>query len=168
MGESFATKLYYQDGMASNNATAQFFFDTDFNPLNGNDVSIMAVSLPMTGANFVACGTMDLTATNIAPGIYSIYGKVSDGTHIRYLYAPELVEVVVSRQPPMVGILELLGSKLVSINGIPGQTVVLQSSTDLSAWIPVATNSLASGRWDYVVPTAPNRSHEFYRAVLAP
>jgi hypothetical protein len=54
----------------------------------------------------------------------------------------------------------------IGVNGISGQSIVLQSSPDLRNWLPVTTNTLTSGRWTYTNNAPANQL--FYRAVLNP
>jgi hypothetical protein len=99
-GQTIATKFYYQYGGASNNVTAQFYFDGDFNPYNTNSTFITQTSLTNTGVNSVYYDSINLTTTNVSPGVYAIYAKISDGVHTRYLYTPEQVEIVPLQQAP--------------------------------------------------------------------
>jgi hypothetical protein len=58
----------------------------------------------------------------------------------------------------------LSGQLDIGINGVMGQTVVLQSSADLLSWIPIVTNTLTAARWDYT--NNPSGSQQFFRAVI--
>jgi len=168
-GQSIATKFYYQYGGASNNVTAQFYFDSDFNPYNTNSTFITEISLPNTGINSVSNNSVNLATTNVPPGVYAIYGRISDGTHTRYLYAPGLVEIVASQTPPVLGTIKLNGAQIViGVSGVSSQTIVLQSSLDLHNWLPLATNTLTSGSWNFTNNAPQNISQQFYRAVLLP
>jgi hypothetical protein len=168
-GQPIATKFYYQYGGASNNVTAQFYFDRDFNPYNTNNIPITQISLTNTGINSVDVDSVNLTTTNISPGAYAIYGRISDGVHTRYLYAPELVEIVSSPLPPVLGIVKLKGAQFVIVvNGVSGQRIVLQTSTDLQKWLPLETNTLTTSSWNYTNSTPLNVNREFYRVSLLP
>ena len=43
---------------------------------------------------------------------------------------------------------------------------VIQASTNLTDWFPVATNNTPTGLWDYTDPTAAGVGSRFYRALL--
>jgi hypothetical protein len=168
-GQTIAARFYYQYGGASSNVTAQFYFDNDFNPYNTNSTSIAEISLPNTGVSSVYYDTVNLTTTNVSPGVYAIYGRISDGAHTRYLYTPELIEILPSQAPPVLGALKASGAQFViGVSGVSGQTIVLQSSPDLRNWLPLATNTLTAGTWSYTNSAPRNAAGEFYRAVLMP
>jgi hypothetical protein len=168
-GQTIATKFYYQYGGASDSVTAQFYFDRDFNPYNTNSTFITNISLPKTGIDSVYSENVNLTTTNMPPGTYAIYGKISDGTHTRYLYTPQLVEIVPGLAPPVLGTIKLDGAQIViGVSGLSGQTIVLQTSPDLRHWLPLATNTLTSGNWSYTNSAPQNVGAQFYRASLLP
>lgn len=54
------------------------------------------------------------------------------------------------------------------ISGVAPQGFVIQASTNLVDWIPVATNSLAGGEFHYTNGTASDVSKRFYRAMTPP
>jgi hypothetical protein len=168
-GHAIAAKFYYQYGGLSSSVTAQFYFDGDFNPYNTNNTIITEISLPNTGVTSVDSESVNLSTTNVPPGTYAIYGKISDGTHTRYLYAPELVEIVPMQAPQVLGTINLAGAQFViGVSGVSGQTIELQTSSDLHDWLPLATNTLTSGSWIYTNSISPDVSGQFYRAVLLP
>ncbi len=164
-----STTLYYQYAGASN-LTLQIFFNTDFNPYDSNSVLVAQMQPPNTGAGSVYYySNLGLTTTNVPPGVYAIYGKISDGVHTRYLYAPELVEIVSSQQPPVLGITMSNSAQfIIRVNGVSGQKIALQTSTDLQNWLPVVTNTSTSGSWSYTNNMPPVFSEQFYRALLLP
>ena len=167
-GQPIAAQFYYQYGGADENVAATFYLDSDFNPYNSNDISVAQISLPRTGAQSVYSDTLNLATTNIAPGLYALYGRISDGTHTRYLYAPELVEIA-AQQPPTLGNITLNGTEFVlTVSGTASETIVIQASTDLQNWFSIETNTLSTGTWNYTNTIPPNADKQFYRAVLVP
>jgi hypothetical protein len=165
-GQPVATKFYYQYGGSSANVSAQFYFDADFNPYNTNSIGVAQISLPKTGVNSVSSNNLELTTTNVSPGIYAIYERISDGVHTRYLYAPELVTIA-APPPPVLGSLKFNGTQFViTVTGNSSETIIIQASTDLQNWLPVATNTASS--WNYTNIVPPNAVKWFYRAVVVP
>jgi len=164
-GQQIATKFYYQYGGASNNVTAQIYFDRDFNPYNTNSTLAIQGSLTNTGVLSIHIVTASLNSTNVPPGTYAIYAKMTDGVHARYLYTPEVVTIISSQQPPTLDIQKSGSTQLiVGVNGLSGQKIVLQTSSNLQSWTPIVTNTLTASRWAYTnnLPT----NQQFYRAVL--
>jgi hypothetical protein len=171
-GQSTSVKFFYQWGQPNTtNATVSFYIDDDYNPLNSNQKLLKQMSAPGNGASSVSYATVSLTldASNAAPGYHALYATITGGGRTRYLYAPELVQVVTVRQPPTVDLTKLTASQFrIGVNGLVGQTIVLQNSTNLQTWLPLATNLLTSNRWVYTNSPPSGPGPRFYRAVLSP
>lgn len=56
----------------------------------------------------------------------------------------------------------------IAVNGLPGQTIVIQSSPNLQDWLPMATNTLATAIWDFTDSQTNGVGSRYYRAALAP
>lgn len=164
--QTIPAAFYYQYGGHASNVTVQFYFDGDLNPYGTNGIFAMQLSLPNTGVNSVYLDSINLATTNIPSGTYAVYGKISDGTHARYLYTPQLVQII-SPPPLLLGVPKITGNQfIIAITGIPGQKIVLQSSANLQSWQPLATNTLTAGGWLYTNTVSLGSSRGFYRAIL--
>lgn len=169
-GQGMPVKFYYQWAQpGSSLATIRIHLDTDLNPLNTNQTLLREIIVPGTGAGFVSFSTTNLTlaATNVAPGNYTVLATITGGGRTRHLYAPEAVEVIAPRQPPTLDIVKLNATQYrIGVNGEAGQTVILQNSTDLVAWTSIATNTLATSRWDFTNTPPGSPGTRYYRGVL--
>jgi hypothetical protein len=169
LGESNAVALYYQWAKpASSNAIVSIFLDSDFNPFNGNEQlvrQLMVSGTTSTNLDFRDV-SLNVSATNTTPGVHSLYARITGGERTRYLYAPELLTVFSSFQPPRLVIARDSGTQIrLEVRGIPGQRVVLQSTADFQTWQPFATNWLVTDGWSYVEnPVASGQ--RFYRTAV--
>jgi hypothetical protein len=168
LGKPIPVQVYYQYGSNSaSTASASFFLDSDTNPYNGNETQIGTTSFAGTGTNQILNTNLTLNPSpSIAPGTYALFAKVTAASRTRYLYASQKVIISGSTQPPLLTNVRVQNGQFqLTINGVPGQTIVLQASTNLIQWTPVRTNVLSTAsvtNSDSV--TFPNR---YYRAVLA-
>jgi hypothetical protein len=161
--------LYYQYA-GNSNTTLSIYLDADRNPYISNSTLVLEEAVPATGAGSVNhYSNLALPTTNVPPGVYAIYGRISDGIHTRYLYAPELVEILGPPQPPVLGVVGWNTSQLlIGVSGSSGQTMVLETSPDLHTWLPLATNTLTSSSWTYTNIAPHDIGQQFYRTVLLP
>ncbi len=173
-GQNLLTQFYYQWAQpAASNATLSVYLDNDFNPLGTNQTLVDATNVPGTGASSVGLGTPSIpgfTTANAPPGWHSLYARISGGGRTRYLYAHELVQVLSIYQPPVLGIASIgAGQFRITINGLAGQKIVLQSSPGLAGWQSMATNlfSTNSNTWVYTNATVGATNQLFFRATLA-
>jgi hypothetical protein len=169
-GQSIPVKFYYQWARpATSNATVSIYLDDDPNVLNNNQKLLLQMNVPgttMTNVNAVTV-SVPLLAANATPGMHWLLGTISNGSQMRYLYAPEMVQVIVSPAP----ILDIArigaGQFRIGVNGQTSQTIVLESSFDLSGWQPLATNTLTASRWNYTNSPATGTPLLFYRARIS-
>jgi hypothetical protein len=170
-GQNFPVKFYYQWAQpAASNATMSVYLDNDFNPLDTNQTLLTVTNLPGTGASSVGLGIVSLpiTTNNAPPGWHSLFAVINGGGRTRYLYAPELVQVLSIYQPPVLGIARANSSQFrITVNGLPGQKIVLQSSPDLGIWQPLATNLFSTNAWIYTNTSTAPSNNLFFRATLA-
>lgn len=169
-GQGMPVKFYYQWAKPNVNlATISIYLDDDLNPINTNQTLLRQITVPGNGAGSISFSTTNLTlfASNASPGYHAVLAQITGGGRTRHLYAPELVEVILPRQPPTLDIIKLSATQYrIGITGEPGQTVVLQSSPDLQAWTALATNALPTGRWDFTNTPPDNLGARYYRGLL--
>ncbi len=168
-GQGNAVSFYHQWARpATSNASVSIFLDDDFNPWNGNESLVRELTVAGTSSNNVGFATVgiSITPTNATPGVHSLCAKITAAGRVRWLYAPELLTVLSSVEPPTLAIARDNGASVrVGVTGIPGQRVVLQRSADFLDWHPLATNWLSTSRWSYTESLAAN-ARRFYRAVV--
>ncbi len=140
----------------------------DVNPFNGNEHLLRQFNTSANGPNQISFGSVsiDVNASNALPGVHSLYAKITGAGRTRYLYAPELLTVFSSFQPPHLAIPLGVGPPLsLDILGIAGQRVVLQSTGDFQTWQSIATNWLTTSCWNYSL-NGIGQGKQFYRAIL--
>ena len=170
--ESLSVAFYDQFGSSTSAmATVRFWLDPDVNPYDANEIDLGELMISGTGTNAVSFNTAELTPNPMVtpPGSYALFARISDGTHTRYLYAPGRLLIDPSRQAPVLlspGLQE--GAFGFTITGFPGQSVIVQASTNLVQWEALATNTLTGTTFDFVDESGAGLPHRYYRAVLAP
>lgn len=173
-GESFDTTLYFQAGAsAAGNIEIEIFLDVDFNPYNGNEMEVNQQTLSRTGTSAVSFNALNATvnAAAISPGNYSVCARLNDGARTRYLYAPQLLTVTPSLQPPSVDGTSLVlngGVMRFNVHGFPGQRVTVMASSNLIDWVPLETHTFKGTIWEFMDADAGDFARRFYRAMLAP
>ena len=152
----------------TNLATVSFYIDDDFNPLNGNASLLKQMIVPGNGAGSVSSAIVNVTldSTNAAPGYHTLYATISGGGQTRYLYAPEVIEVLADAQIPVLDITLLSARNFyIGVSAGSSRTIVLQTSYDLRNWVPLATNQTMAARWVYTNTMAdPAPGRQYFRA----
>jgi hypothetical protein len=169
-GQSLPVKFYYQWARpTTSNATVSIYLDDDPNVLNNNQKLLLQMNVPgttMTNVNAVTV-SVPLFATNAPPGLHSLLAVINNGGQARYLYAPEMVQVI-GNPAPVLDIAQIgFGQFRIGINGQANQTIVLESSLNLTSWQPLATNTLTTSRWVYTNSPPNGTPMLFYRGRLS-
>ncbi len=68
----------------------------------------------------------------------------------------------------LAGVVDTNGAFTLSLLGEPGQSYIIQASTDLVNWIPVFTNTPVTGSFQFTDTNVSTFSHRYFRARLAP
>lgn len=167
-GQSNAITAFIQHSQLSvSPPNLSIFLDRDFNPWNGNELFLKEIALTQNPAFQIGSGSIpfELNESNSSPGFFSIFGKITGGGQTRYLYAPEILTIQSSLEPPKLSLVKTaLGSEL-QVIGISGRCLILQHSGNLQDWNPIATNCLPEQIWR--VPLVQGTDDQsFYRALL--
>ncbi|MFO1475220.1 MAG: hypothetical protein U1F98_01040 [Verrucomicrobiota bacterium] len=170
-GQSTPLEIYFQWAQpATQFASITLCLDDDLNPINTNQTVVAQFDVAGTGAStyasFLTTNVL-LAASNSAPGSHVFFAKITANGKTRYTYASQPVQVLSSRQPPVLDIaMPTPAQAIVGVTGLAGQTVVIQTSADLLSWLPVATNVLAADRWSYTNTVPASTGSRFYRGIL--
>jgi hypothetical protein len=105
------------------------------------------------------------TAQDLATNSYTVTGTNFTGS-----FPPlSLTLFTLAPTPAVLTQPSLQGGQLqLSLQGQPGAPYVIESSSDLTVWTPVATNTLTGTTVTITVPISTASASEFYRAVWQP
>jgi hypothetical protein len=163
------------------NSIAQVVFPTDPPPHDGRLlVRLEPPEALAAGAGWriLGSGNTNYVADNLAalpllPATYTVEFRPAAGfapsPHRSVQVPPAGQTTVITNHyqltRPTIGSLVATGGTFrLRIQSIPGQRYVLEASSNLAGWYPVATNSsVTSGTWDFADPAAGTRSRLFYR-----
>jgi len=166
---SATAQIYFQWARpATSNATISVWLDADLNPHNGNEQLLVSGFVSGTTASQVGRGDIELPLTNAAPGSYRVLARLTapDG-RTRFLHAPQWLNLTPAPEPPTLDLTMLTETTLaLGVNAAVGQTVVLESSTNLAHWSAWTTQTLATARWQLTVTN--DGGAQFFRARAVP
>ncbi len=164
--DAIALSFYTQTG-TNPSCAINFFLDADANPYTTNNFQIFQTNIISTGTTNVSSNFLNLALnrTNTLPGSYNLFARINDGVRTRYLYAPQKLLILPSRVAPRLSDWRLKNAEVrFFINGSPGQTTVVQTSSNLLQWVPISTNVMGFSPLEVVdASTLPQR---YYRAAL--
>ena len=168
-GQSMRLFVSYQWARPdASNATINVFWDNDWNPFNGNEQQLGQIRVTGTGGASVGTSgpSFMVGATNATPGEHLLFLQIVANGQSRYLYAAQPVKVMSSFAAPNLQLSSNSGpGPHLSINGLAGQRLVLETSTDLNSWRSIATNWMIQSSWEYIDQSATG-NQSFYRAAV--
>jgi len=139
-----------------------------FRPSDYNEDGLDAFPGPAPGGAY---------ATNLA----ELTGLVPNGNWLLYIFDDALadggsiargwsMQLGWETAPPQFNSMGFLsnGRFEMRLSGVAGRTHVVEASSDLEVWTPIATNSVGSDTFLFVDPQSSNFAHRFYRAILCP
>jgi hypothetical protein len=164
-GASFNAEVYFED--VNHDASLQLGLDTDDNPYNG------VAGIPLFKTNTSALpgtfASVSLGTAGVSPGIYRVYGRITNTNRSRWFVPIGRVTVLQNTgpvlQPP---VRSGNGTVLLNLTGQIGGTYVIETSTNLTSWTPLATNVLSANPWVYPDTPPANPPQRYYRAFLRP
>ncbi len=169
-GDTATCEIYFQWAQPNTHTqTVQVLADPDQNPLNGNEVLLeegfaTGTTLAQVGHGMI---DVDFDGAVLPAGNYRLFVRMTAAGRTRLLYAPPLISVTTSSQPLVLDIAATTNSTVVlGVNGVAGQTAVLECSLDGSPWIPMATNTLTTARWERVESIDAEATLTLFRARL--
>ncbi len=167
-GQAASISLYWQAGAstASPAPSLRFFLDRDLNALNGNEIALAETSLPASGTQQVLFTNLSVTVagTGLVPGLYRLGAVIGMGANLRSFFAPEFLRVTSPPQPLVLSSPAWSGGTFHgTVSGTPGRTVLIEFTTNLTAWLPVQTNQLTAGTLEFTHSPGPVPAG-YYRA----
>lgn len=111
----------------------------------------------------------EATRTNAAYALQDIATNnfSGAGTNFTYAFPPySLTMLTLVPTAPKIVVLPAAGNFVLQVQGQPSVRYVVQSSTNFTAWTPVATNTLTGTTWN--VTNAMTTPNKFWRAVWLP
>jgi hypothetical protein len=167
-GQNISLKIYLQWARSvGSTGTLEFYCDDDLNPLNGNSRLIKEFTFQSNGPDNIGIYPVDLLIDSMSSpvGDHAVYAKIQAEGKTRYLYAPEILTVLGA---PVIAISRVGQQWTIGVDSKAGQKIVIDTSTNLSTWIPMTTNQLASDRWVYTPAQQAPETFRFYRARTVP
>jgi hypothetical protein len=161
-GQSASFRLYWQWAKPpSSVGTIQFYLDEDLNPLNFNQRLLSEMGFQGTGAGSInwTDKSLPVAASNTVPDYYGVFAKITGGGRTRYLYAPELVQVI--RDPSTCVFSISPGSIPVTRGGITNSFNVTATSgcawtaVPSHAWIRTTSSGMGNGTVAFSVDANP-------------
>lgn len=169
-GQNIVLKLYYQWARSvGSSAQVEFYVDDDFNPFNDNGHLLLSATAASAGVSNIRIATANVPVTNLVAevGWHSIFAKISGGGRTRYIYTPELVQIVPTFEQPRLAMgATASGGIFVEVIGQTGQIVTVDRSTNLVDWEPLSTNQLTAKQWILDLPHTAAKPYEFFRGRL--
>jgi hypothetical protein len=125
-------------------------------PEGSADAVHFPADLLALGDNVVAV-ELHQTTTNSSDGVFGmwLHGMVTSNNAALHL-------------PPAWAGFGAGGAFQMQVRGPYNATYLIEASSDLTHWMPIATNAAPLGVLQYQDATAPSSSRRFYRALLAP
>jgi hypothetical protein len=141
------------------NIAAQIAF-TNFVPWPTATVQSYGIPQDQAAENNAAASLQDIATTNFPTA----------GTNFTYSFPPlSLTLFTFAPGPSALSVLGVQpGQVELLLRGQPGTPYVIESSPDLTAWTPSATNTLVVSTLNIILPVSMSSSNQFYRAVWRP
>ncbi len=161
------TLRYQWADFPTNGGSVEFFLDRDHNPLNGNEIYAGGTSIAGTGQGQIGSRTLGFGPQLAGMPAQKFYPFVVmlDGTRRRYLYTESSVDWRGGCTRPTIAITRLSGSRVrLAVTASVGDRVVVERSSNLFFWQPVATNTYTGSTW--LLTNTITMGNQFWRSVV--
>jgi sugar lactone lactonase YvrE len=132
--------------------------------VSAQDTTPVSYQWQFNGADLPGATSSTLTLTNVQPSQAGQYVVVvTSGTGVT---SPSALLSVATPQPIQLQVLSTptAAQFQLRVTGPAGANVSLEASTDLQSWLPLATNSLANGTFDFTDSDKVKFTQRLYRA----
>jgi hypothetical protein len=142
---------------------------TNWSDADGDTVSLAAISVSTNGVTVTnLAGTLLYFDTNNVNDQF--FCTITDGWGGTNFQAVNITIVLTNLPPGIASVSTSDGSVTLTLNGAPGSTYVVQTTTNLlsvNGWTPVSTNLPGTnGVWQFTDTQATNFPIQFYRVML--
>lgn len=145
---------------------------TNWNDVDGDTVSLAAIGVSTNGVTLTNnAGTLVYFDTNNVDDRFIC--TIADGWGGTNFQTVSVTTILTNTVPAIVGVANgSKGSVTLDLAGAPGDTYVLETTTNLAmplGWQPLATNTMdTNGVWQFTDFTVTNLPNRFYRLMLTP
>ncbi len=160
-GEQLVVNAFYDD--VNRDATVRIGLDADATPYDGITAPLYsAQTSSLTGTNI----QLAFDTSGVPAGTYFLCAGISNAVHARWSVSRGRITVL-QHVGALLQLARGIGNGVtLNLSGQVGGTYVIQVSSNLVNWLPLATNVLTNQVWQFSDTPQPGTVRRFYRGVL--